>query len=138
MSSIGAVPVVPARTWNPPPTSSTPMAWTNDPFDTVPVTSVNTTRVNIASVVPVRKRAARGYATDMRSTGVSARILPKAVTTRPSSRSALKTRTRTAPTMIMSPATIHVEKSIASLPNTASQRFHGSMSATTIALPQVV
>ena len=60
MSSIGAVPVVPARTWNPPPKSSTSMAWTNEPFDAVPVTSVNTTRVNMASVVPVRKRAASG------------------------------------------------------------------------------
>ena len=60
MSSMGAVPVVPARTWKPPPKSSTSIAWTNDPFEAVPVTSVNTTRVNIASVVPVRNRAASG------------------------------------------------------------------------------
>ena len=36
------------------------MAWTNDPFDAVPVTSVNTTSVNIASVIPVRNRARAG------------------------------------------------------------------------------
>ena len=58
--AIGAVAVVPARTWNPPPKSSTSMACTNEPFDAVPVTSVKTTRVNMASVVPVRKRAASG------------------------------------------------------------------------------
>ena len=36
------------------------------------MTSVKTTSVNIASVVPVRKRALSGYAIDMRSTGASA------------------------------------------------------------------
>ena len=35
-------------------------AWRNDPFEAVPVTSVKTTSVNIASVVPVRKRLASG------------------------------------------------------------------------------
>ena len=32
----------------------------NEPFETVPVTSVKTTSVNIASVVPVRKRFESG------------------------------------------------------------------------------
>ena len=35
-------------------------AWTNELDVAVPVTSVNTTSVNIASVVPVRNRAASG------------------------------------------------------------------------------
>ncbi len=50
----------------------------------------------------------------------------------------VNTMTRTAPTMIISPATIQVEKSIASVPKTASQRFQGSMSDTTIAPPHAV
>ena len=40
--------------------------------------------------------------------------------------------------MIISPATIQVEKSIASVPKTASQRFQGSSSVTTIAPPHAV
>ena len=90
MSSIAATAPVPARIWKPPPNASTlPSAAWNEPVDVDPVTSVKTTRVNIASVVPVRKRLRSGYAIDMRSTGARALILPSTAITAPSSRSAL-------------------------------------------------
>ena len=61
MFSIGAVAEVPARTWKPPPNwSASPSAFWKEPDDAVPVTSVKTTSVNIASVAPVRNRARSG------------------------------------------------------------------------------
>ena len=81
---------MPARTWKPPPKTSTSsnVDW-NDPVDVEPVTSVNTTSVNMASVVPVLNRLLSGYAMDMRRIGASALIRPKTAITAPSSRSAL-------------------------------------------------
>ena len=61
MSVMGVVPPVLARTLNPPPkVSSCRMAFMNEPFEATPVTSVKTTSVNMARVVPVRKRLASG------------------------------------------------------------------------------
>ncbi len=58
---MGATAEVLARTWKPPPNSSLfSKALMNEPDEAVPVTSVKTTSVNIASVVPVRKRLASG------------------------------------------------------------------------------
>jgi hypothetical protein len=71
-SSIGAPADVPARTWKPPPNSSTLLsALSNEPGAAVPVTSVKTTSVNIASVAPVRNRARKGYVIAIRATGAS-------------------------------------------------------------------
>ena len=61
----------------------------NDPELTVPVTIVNTTSVNIASVIPVRKRLASGYAIAIFSTGASGRSAPSTRIAAPMSRSAL-------------------------------------------------
>jgi hypothetical protein len=61
MSAIGVEPLVLARTWKPPPNvSSVPTAFMKERFETIPVTSVKTTSVNMASVAPVRKRLASG------------------------------------------------------------------------------
>ena len=49
---------------------------------TVPVTSVKTTSVNIASVVPVRKRLASGYAIAIRRIGASPRMRPRTAAAR--------------------------------------------------------
>ena len=90
MSSIAATAPVPARIWKPPPkASSLPNAAWNEPVDVAPVTSVKTTSVNMARVVPVRKRLRSGYAIDMRRTGASALILPSTAIAAPRSRSAL-------------------------------------------------
>ena len=59
--TIGFVGAAWARTSNPPPNcSGLFIAWTNEPEITAPTTIVNTTRVNIASVTPVRKRFLSG------------------------------------------------------------------------------
>ena len=72
MFSIGAVAEVPARTWKPPPNwSAFANAFWNEPDDAVPVTSVKTTSVNIASVAPVRKRARSGYVIAIFATGAA-------------------------------------------------------------------
>ena len=90
MSGIAARAPVPARMSNPPPKVSTSFraAW-NDPVEVEPVTSVKTTSVNIASVVPVRKRLRSGYAIDIRRSGVRALTRPRTAIIAPSSRSAL-------------------------------------------------
>ena len=139
MSSIGAAAPVPARTSKPPPDLSTSWKeWTNEPDVTVPVTSVKTTRVNIASVVPVRKRLVSGYAIAMRSTGASAWTRPSEPITAPRSTSALYIITQTAPITTIRPAAIQVEKFIVSWPNTASQALHGSIQSTTTTSPTLV
>ena len=102
------------------------------------MTSVKTTRVNIASVVPVRNRSFNGYAIDIRSTGARPRDRPNTRMTPASRRSALKTITQTVPMTIRRPATIQAEKSIARFPKTRSISRQGSSRKTTTASPQAV
>ena len=61
MSVMGADPLVPAVTSNPPPNSSrSAAAFRNELVDAEPVTSVKTTSVNIARVAPVRNLLVSG------------------------------------------------------------------------------
>ena len=88
--SIGAPADVPARTWNPPPNWSTSLiAESNELGAAVPVTSVKTTSVNIASVAPVLKRALSGYVIAIRATGTTLPNRERTRLTPRSTRSAL-------------------------------------------------
>ena len=126
MSVIGAVADVPARTWKPPPNSSMfPNAFWNEPDEAVPVTSVKTTSVNIASVAPVRKRALSGYVIAIRMTGAS---LPNLERTRLTPREDEVGVVDDHPDRAdhgHQPGTIQVVKSIEISPKTDSQTLQG-------------
>ena len=123
MSGTGLAGATLARMSKPPPNVArllTPL--TNDLVVVAPTTSVNTTSVNIASVTPVRKRLRSGighrHLQHRRERAGSARAPARAP---PSRTSALYMIVQLAPTTIMSPERMKIEKSMLRLPN--SQRL---------------
>ena len=112
------------------------MPFTNDVVVVAPVTSVNTTSVNIASVTPVRNRFRSGYAIDMRRTGARLRNRPNVHVTPATSRSALYMIVQLAPITIMRPERMKIEKSSERSPN--SQSLIGSTNHTTRPRPAAV
>ncbi len=106
---------------------------TNEPVVIAPVTSVKTTSVNIASVTPVRKRLASGYASESLRTGASRRLRPKIRVSAPSRTSALYMSAQLAPTTIASPERMNIEKFVFRSPS--SQRLSGSTNQATSASP---
>src|SRR5437870_7047057 len=84
MSVTGLAGDVVACTWNPPPKAALSFMAAMNALDVdTPVTRTNTTSVNRAIVVPVRKRLRRDWATEVLRTGARARIRPKAQTATP-------------------------------------------------------
>ena len=101
---------------------------------TAPTTSVKTTRVNIASVTPVRKRFLSGYAIAICRTGARARIRPT-VAGQPAEQEVGVVDDRpAAPSTTMIPPRIQTAKSIvSSVPASVSTVQNGRSHRTTSA-----
>ena len=102
-------------------------------------TSVKTTMENIASVIPVRKRDAIGYAMDVRITGARLRFRPNTASSARVSKSELYITVHTAPSTIITPDTMNRSKLTEnSPPRNGSNHSNGKSHQPTSASPAMV